>query len=151
MHGEGDGCMRYVWGAIISVALLLVMPYVGVCEEDQTRDDSGAYFYDRYGDLMLVGRDNDIYIDKIDGSESRKVTSTPDLIELDAFLGLGGRYVLYKTEKKVSVFDKTHDYQFEYFMQKIDDTDLKKTRINDLVYRDIKMQRVRERNVSKNE
>ena len=126
------------------------MPCAAICAEEQTRDDSGAYFYDRYGDMMLVGRDNDIYIDKIDGTDSRKVTSTPDLIELDAFFGLGGRYVVYKTEKKISVFDKTHDYVYEYFMQKIDDTDMKKTKINDLVYRDLKMQRVRERNAANN-
>lgn len=141
-----------ICGRVIVVFILCFLAIGAECaaQQEAMKDDSEAYFYDRYGDLMLIGRGMDIYIEMIDGSDSRKITSTLDLPELDAFFGLGGRYVLYKVEKKTSVFDKTHDYQNEYFMQKTDDTDITKVKIGELVYRDLKMERIREKNATIN-
>jgi len=140
--------MIRVMGRHVVVLLLLSLALGAECmaQQDMVKDDSEAYFYDRWGDLMLIGRGMDIYIEKIDGSDSRKITSTLDLPELDAFFGLGGRYVLYKVDKKLSVFDKAHDYQNEFFMQKTDETDGKKIKINELLYRDLKQERIREKN-----
>jgi WD40 repeat protein len=46
------------------------------------------------GDMVLVSKDNDIYLQMIDGSDSRAVTSNRDVFERDAFFSKDGRYIL---------------------------------------------------------
>lgn len=109
-------------------------------------EQQGTYFFDRLGDLVLIGKEKELYIQRIDGSNRKKITSTPDITELDAFFGYGGRYVVYKAEKKKSAFDKKPHYKYKYFMQPIDENDLKKREIDEFIYRDFKKERIRERN-----
>jgi len=52
-------------------------------------------FFDSRGDYKLVERNNDLYFEKIDGSESRQVTHTPSIREAGAYFSRGGKYILY--------------------------------------------------------
>jgi hypothetical protein len=103
------------------------------------------YFYDRIGDLMLVGRGKDLYVERLDTGKSRKVTNTVDIKEIDAFFAHGGDIIVYKAERKVSAFDKTPSFEYNLFMQSTDKTDLKKTQIDYFLYRDLKRERVKQR------
>ena len=135
--------VRMLFLVILLTGTLFMVDWViarsAVSEEGKT------YFFDRLGDLMLVGREDQLYIQRIDGSNRRKITSTLDVIKLDAFFGYGGRYVMYKTVKKKSGFDKKRNYEHKYYMQLIDDNDLKKKEIDVFIYRDFKKKRIRER------
>jgi hypothetical protein len=55
-------------------------------------------FYDSYGDYKLVGRNNDIYLEKIDGSESKQITHTPHIVEIEAQFSVNGKYIVYETQ-----------------------------------------------------
>ncbi|MFH1753742.1 MAG: hypothetical protein ABH875_06120, partial [Candidatus Omnitrophota bacterium] len=103
------------------------------------------YFYDRIGELMLIGRRKDVYVERLDTGESRKVTNTPDMRELDAFFGQGGSVIIYKAEEKKSAFDKKSSYEFNLFMQPTDMNDLKKVEIDYFLYRDLKQERLKQR------
>ena len=117
------------------VSILILAGYLSsVCwaEGDEVKD----YFYDRIGDLMLVGSANDLYVVRLDTGKRRKVTSTTDIRELDAFLANGGALVVYKAERKKSAFDKKPSYEYDLYMQPVDKTDLNKERIDYFLYRD---------------
>ena len=60
---------------------------------------------DRKGDLRLVNRDDDLYIERSDGSQSRRATNTPDVIELGAKFSANGQSIVYSTT--ASRYDKT--------------------------------------------
>lgn len=52
-------------------------------------------FYDSQGDYKLVGKNNDVYIERLDGSESRQITHTPSMKEGYAYFTKNGKYILY--------------------------------------------------------
>ncbi len=52
-------------------------------------------FFDSRGNYKLVERNNDLYFEKIDGSESRQITHTPSIKEHGAFFGRDNKYILY--------------------------------------------------------
>jgi len=58
-------------------------------------------FYDSQGDYKLVRRNNDIYLEKIDGSEARQITHTPDIEESYANFSTDGKYIVFGEELKV--------------------------------------------------
>jgi|GEM_PF-3342676 hypothetical protein len=55
-------------------------------------------FYDAHGDYKLVGRNNDIYLEKLDGSESKRITHTPNTLEMGANFVADGKYIVYTEE-----------------------------------------------------
>ena len=55
----------------------------------------GYEFIDRRGDLRLVKRDNDLYLEKFDGSESKRVTYAPDTCEHKVCFSKNGKFILY--------------------------------------------------------
>lgn len=74
-------------------------PY-GTTAEIYVRDpgisDEVGYdqYFDMLGDHKLVGRKNDIYIEKIDGTESRQLTHSPNHAKT-AFFCDDGKYITY--------------------------------------------------------
>ena len=107
--------------------------------------ENEPYFYDRVGELMLVGKGKDIYVERLDTGVSRKVTNTPDIRELDAFFAQGGAIIVYKAEQKKSAFDRSSSYEYNLFMQPTDKNDLKKRAIDYFLYRDLKRERIKQR------
>jgi hypothetical protein len=63
------------------------------------QDDIG---YEKFlalrGDYRLVERNNDVYLEKIDGSDSRQITHTPDIREFGADFACDGKYILYSED-----------------------------------------------------
>ena len=108
-------------------------------------EDEKIHFFDRLGDLLLISQKKELYIKKLDALKGRKITSTPEIEEVDAFFGYGGRYVIYKTEGKKSAFDRKPSYKYKYYMQPIDANDLKKEEIDEFIYRDFKKKRLLEK------
>jgi len=130
-------CIFIVLGVFLAGYLLL--------ECNAFEFESKPYFYDRVGELMLVGKGKDIYVERLDTGVSRKVTNTPDIKEIDAFFAQGGAVIVYKAQKKKSAFDKSSSYEYNLFMQPTDKNDLKKTAIDYFLYRDLKRERLRQR------
>ena len=127
------------------VAIILLTAVIFLAQTINIPDilaQTKSYFYDRIGELMLVGESKDVYIEKIDGTERRKITRTPDIYELDAFFGFGGTYVVYKAEKKKSAFDKSAEHTHRYFMQPTDGDDMKRVEIDEFLYADLKKERI---------
>jgi len=90
--------------AILSFVL---MGSLGLAEcvtvESHAADNNTGYqkFYDSQGDYKLVRRNNDIYREKIDGSEARQITHTPDIEEAYANFSTDGKYIVFGEELKV--------------------------------------------------
>lgn len=85
--------------ALIAVGLLLVV--VWGCSAKTT---DGGEAMDRRGDLRLVSRDNDLYVERANGSQSRRVTNTPGIIEIGAKFSADGQSIVYSTT--TSRYDK---------------------------------------------
>jgi len=96
-------------------------------------DDLYYEFLDSYGEYKLLRRANDLYIEKLDGSESRKITYTPNnyevgyLIEdakylLVAETQLDGKTIKYyvipsdkdDTKKKEIIIDEYYRHLYKY-------------------------------------
>lgn len=83
------------------ISLLLIIIFLvglsGCATAGSTmRKDVGyEQFYDSQGDYHLVGKSNDVYIEKLDGSESRQITHTPNMKERYAYFTKSGEYILY--------------------------------------------------------
>ena len=52
-------------------------------------------FYDTNGIRRLVNRNNDVWIEKLDGSEKRQITHTPNIREDEAYFVLGSSHIVY--------------------------------------------------------
>ena len=81
-------------------ALILVCLALGGCATTGYatggRNEIGyEKFHDSYGDQKIVSRNNDLYLEKLDGSESRKLTNTPDLLELWPRFIENGKKIIY--------------------------------------------------------
>ena len=55
-------------------------------------------FLDSYGDYKLVRRNNDIWMEKLDGSESRQITHTPNTKETGAFFSKDRGYIAFSLD-----------------------------------------------------
>jgi hypothetical protein len=80
-------------------------------------------FYDSYGDYKLVGRNNDIYLEKLDGSESRRITSTQDKIERYAYFVSNGKGIIY--EEVSGKYYPYDEYRYFYIDRDKDDNSRK--------------------------
>lgn len=52
-------------------------------------------FLDSYNGYRVIERDSDIYLERLDGSESRRITNTPDVKESFATISKDGNYIAY--------------------------------------------------------
>ena len=52
-------------------------------------------YHDSYGEYRIVSRNNDLYVEKLDGSEKRKITNTPHLREFCAHFARKGDFIVY--------------------------------------------------------
>lgn len=80
------------------------------------------------GDYKLIRKDNDIFLEKIDGSESRQITHTPYIREYPNFT---------KNEKYIVYFEEgqRHKYDFKYFIVPIEKDDSSRKEISELEWR----------------
>lgn len=83
-------------------------------------------FYDTNGEYRLVGRNNDVWIEKIDGSEKRQITHTPSVREDEAYFVMGSKYIVfgkinysqaYLSKVYLVAFDKDDTAKKEITMQ----------------------------------
>lgn len=65
-------------------------------------------FHDSYGDQKIVSRNNDLYVEDLDGKNSRRITHTPSVKERYATFSKDMNYIVY-TEDYGS-FDKRRHY-----------------------------------------
>lgn len=61
------------------------------------REDSEKKLKDVYNGYKIISEDNDLYIEKIDGTEKRRLTNTPNVKETWGFISKDGQCVSYKT------------------------------------------------------
>lgn len=100
-------------------------------------------FMDRRGELRLVRRDNDLYVENLEGGESRRVTFTPNVKEEGKF-SKDGRYIVYLTSgpdaKRYEA--GAHGYRADFYAEKfyfqpIDGDDKEKTEITFMEFLDL--------------
>ncbi|MGD9014699.1 MAG: hypothetical protein PVI33_01565 [Candidatus Omnitrophota bacterium] len=132
-------------------ALLLALPlFLGGCAtesqytkitETKTKEQIeeerlGYQFKDRSGDLRLVMRNNDLYIEKIDGSDTRRITYSPAVMEYFANFSKDGRYVFYTTaNSKDEMYAKIIDGYYvgvgkHFFLQSVEEDDRNRNEIS---------------------
>ena len=104
---------------IPSLLLACLFP-LGGCATSENYVSNVDYeeFYDASGEHKLVRRNNDIWMENLDGSESRQLTNTPAVKEWIAEFILEGRYVLYSTTE-----GRTE--HFRYFIATVSGGDVK--------------------------
>jgi hypothetical protein len=56
---------------------------------------SEGYFYQQNGEYQLVSRNNDLYLEKLDGKEGRRLTNTPENAEFKVRFVADGKYIIY--------------------------------------------------------
>lgn len=106
----------------------------------------GYVFYDRIGEMKLVGRENSLYIATIDGTEHRKISIKYSPKIKDAFFSYDGLYVIYKTIHSEKMFMGVKIIEYKYFRQLVDATDERRVEIDEFVYIDYKKERIRAKN-----
>ena len=80
-------------------------------------------YFDSHGDYRLIERNNDIYMEKIDRSESRQITHTPNVREKSASFVKDGNYIIY--------FDENAPNGYSAYLVKTEEDDSKRIRISD--------------------
>jgi hypothetical protein len=88
---------------------------------------------DLRGEYKLTMRDNDVYLEKIDGSEKRQITHTPEIKEHNAVFSGDGNYIIFIERYQNP---KGEDPIFKYFLTKkdSDDSTKKEISINEAYY-----------------
>jgi len=89
-------------------------------EDNSQRNFGYDSFDDMKGDYKLVGRNKDIYLEKLDGSESRQITHTPLVKETSAF-SAEGNYIIVM-ENYENQHDRRNPHQ-KFFLIKRDTDD----------------------------
>jgi hypothetical protein len=82
---------------------------------------------DIYNGYKLISENNDLIIEKIDGSEKRKITSSPYITEHMGFISKDGKCILYRTT------DETYSKD-DFFIQPFDKDDSNKEKIDRETY-----------------
>ena len=54
-----------------------------------------SYVWRQQGEYQIITRNDDLYLEKLDGSESRQLTHTPNYPEWDARFVGNGEYIVY--------------------------------------------------------
>ena len=67
-------------------------------------------FFSLRGDQRLVRKNNDVYLEKEDGTESKRVTYTPNIKENYAAFSTDGKYIMYN-----EMFPTQADYRYKYY------------------------------------
>lgn len=88
---------RGVAGLLVGLGLLGMTGCATTGEYATNNSSEIGYekFFDSYGDYRLVRRNNDVWIEKLDGSESRQITHTPNVKEERADFSKDNNYILY--------------------------------------------------------
>lgn len=108
-------------------------------------------FFDRLGELRLVSREKDLYVEKLDGSEKRRLTSTSLVVERDAFFSKGGIYVVYETDESRYYAKGISDIKYRYFLLRLtgkeeaDEEVNQRIEIDRFTYKDLKREREKEK------
>ena len=84
-----------------SIALIIYLVFVGsgcsaAKKEFRRADDK---IFTRYGNFELVRKNNDLYLQKPDGSNAIRMTFTPKLKESHAFIRSISGYLIYSVEE----------------------------------------------------
>ena len=96
---------------VLALPLALSMLGMSGCASTQGYVSNVDYekFYDSFGEYKLVGRNNDIYLEKLDGSESKQVTHSPKLVEEFADFIDDGKYVHFRVGDRRFIIDPHKD------------------------------------------
>lgn len=96
----------------IASLLLLGASLMGVsgCATMPVNNSLNYEFLDSQGEQKLIKKNNDLYVEKLDGSGSRRITFTPDIEEFDG--EIRGNYITY--------LEQTGWSNQKYYVQSID-------------------------------
>ena len=88
----------------------------------------GYKFIGRNEDSKLVRRNNDLYIEKINGSDSRRITNTPETCEDLACFSKNGEYILYA--HYIITYIPLKSNYYIYYYQPTDGDDSQRTEVD---------------------
>jgi len=108
--------------------------------------EKAYYLYDRIGDLLLISKDKDIYIQSLDGTREFRLTKTRTDFERDAFFSKDGRFVLYELDKsRYFPNGEIVEFEVEHFLQPSDRDDSARQSIDVVLYKDYKEARMKDK------
>lgn len=108
---------------VLILLCIVLLGLVSGCATVPVSNIGYEKFYDSYGDHKLVGRNNDIYLEKLDGSESRQITHTPNNKERLAWFTKSGDYIVY--------WDETTPSGYGAYLTNIKEDDSKRIHISE--------------------
>lgn len=92
---------------LLSLSLLVSLLGVSGCATAGGAGLNSYQFMDRKGEVRIVEKDNDLYLETFDvktndfdPSKSRRITFTPKDYEMSAHFSKNGKYILYAVEKR---------------------------------------------------
>lgn len=99
-------------GIILTIFLAIIFPGCTSAAKKALRKADDKTFA-RYGDLELVRKNNDLYLQKPDGTNSLRMTFTPGLKESNAFILSDSGYLVYAVSENPTKPKK-------YYIQSLD-------------------------------
>ncbi|MFC1590781.1 hypothetical protein ACFL42_04745 [Candidatus Omnitrophota bacterium] len=143
----GDNIMRKIapGACIIYAAFCIFLALPGSAEDEEEKE---YRLFDRIGNLLLVYKDKDVYIQDVEGKELVRSTTTRDVFERDAFFSRDGRHIMYEVDKSRRYPNGDIDVEIHHYMQEIDKNDKHKQKIEEVLYRDFKKERLKDKHGS---
>lgn len=87
---------KFIIGLLLGASLLGLN---GCATVGAVQNGSMDYdFLDSYGEYKALRRNNDIYLENLDGSISQKKTNTPNIWENECSFRANGKYLIYSEE-----------------------------------------------------
>ncbi|MFH1594689.1 MAG: hypothetical protein ABID09_08345 [Candidatus Omnitrophota bacterium] len=126
---------RATFIAAVSLATLAALSNIAA-------EDKNAYrLFDRIGDLLLISKENDIFMQMVDGTKKGRVTESIDVQEKDAFFSKDGRYILFMIDDS-KYFAGVKDVRIYCYLRPIDGDKASIIEITEELYKDFKKERL---------
>ncbi len=111
--------MKKILGLVCLTASISSLCFISGCASRDTIGSGGyTHRFARYGEYNLVSKNNDLYIEKLDGRDSKRLTFTPKFKESFAFIVGNTGYVAYSVYEGSAKIDLSKPNR--YYIQNLD-------------------------------
>lgn len=111
--------MKKLFALVGVIVLISSLCFIfGCASKDKIGGGGYKHHFAQYGKYNLISKNNDLYIEKIDGSGSKRLTFTPKFREDFAFIVGNSGYVAYSVYENSSKIDLSKPNRF--YIQNMD-------------------------------
>ncbi|MFA5008712.1 MAG: hypothetical protein WC546_05780 [Candidatus Omnitrophota bacterium] len=108
---------------VFMLAIVIQIGFLAGCVVERPLRDVYYKFYDSYDDYVLARKDGDLYVEKLNRTDSRRVTFNPKETKTDAMFTKNGRCIVYSVNRCCI------EPKIAYYMQPVDKDDSARTEI----------------------